>query len=230
MPAAAVADKGWAEPSGIRLGLSLRRPTRRHHGVSIVHAWNGSIDLVLDVASPAVAVAFLRLTLTVSSKSDLLMFAFRPGFARRRPARNQTPCPVCSSKLWRCLRHSQRRSSSLVVVRPAGVHNDAASGGRAGAATVRGCVLRWPSPPRVHRETNFRYHTRGQAFGIGSSVMASPLLEIKPKPNWAQHSAHRTRSGQSLISRATVDLEIGAMTCWRPPRPGFGRRTSASCA
>jgi hypothetical protein len=132
------------------------------------------------------------------------------------------------SKLWRCLRHRQRRSSSLVVVRPAGVHNDAASRGRAGAAAVLGCVLRWPSPPRVLRELgrgemNFRCHTRGQAFGIGSSVMASPLLEIKPKPDWAQH-AHRTRSRPSLIFRATAQhiSRLGAMTCWRPPRPGLG--------
>jgi hypothetical protein len=64
---------------------------------------------------------------------------------------------------------------------------------------VLGCALRGPSPPRVLRELGrgemyFRCHTRGQAFGIGSSVMASPPLEIKPKPDWAQHTAHRTRS------------------------------------
>jgi hypothetical protein len=50
------------------------------------------------------------------------------------------------SKLWRCLRHRQRRSSSLVVVRPAGVHSDAASRGRAGAAAVLGSVLRLAKP------------------------------------------------------------------------------------
>jgi hypothetical protein len=58
--------------------------------------------------------------------------------------------------------------------------------------------------------------------------MASPLLEIKPKPDWAQHTAHRTRSRPSLIFRATAQhiLRLGAMTCWRPPRPGLGGNLS----
>jgi hypothetical protein len=41
----------------------------------------------------------------------------------------------------------------------------------------RRCV---PPCRRSTRETSG--HTRGQAFGIGPSVMASPLLEIKPSP------------------------------------------------
>jgi hypothetical protein len=34
--------------------------------------------------------------------------------------------PATSQRLWRCLRHRQRRSSSLVVVSAARVHSDAA--------------------------------------------------------------------------------------------------------
>jgi hypothetical protein len=44
--------------------------------------------------------------------------------------------PATSQKLRRCPRQRQRRSSSLVVVRAARVHSDAAPRGRAGAATV----------------------------------------------------------------------------------------------
>jgi adenylate cyclase len=56
--------------------------------------------------------------------------------------------PATSQKLRRCPRQRQRRSSSLVVVRAARVHSDAAPRGHVGAATVLGCALRWPSIPR----------------------------------------------------------------------------------
>jgi hypothetical protein len=102
------------------------------------------------------------------------------------------------SKLWRCLRHRQRDPHRWWLCVP---QEFTATLPRV-AVQMRQQSLdpfyAWPSPPRVLRELGremyFRCHTRGQAFGIGSSVMASPLLEIKPKPDWAQHTAHRTRS------------------------------------
>jgi hypothetical protein len=56
------------------------------------------------------------------------------------------------------------------------------------------------APPAKPRRDDFRCHTLGQAFGIGSSVTTSPLLEIKPKRDWAQHTAHRG-SKASLVRR-----------------------------
>ena len=116
-----------------------------------------------------------------------------------------------------------------------------AAGGCASHRSSQRRCLAWPcrcgnsswmrstlaNPPRVLRELgrgemNFRCHTWVKRLAIGSSVMASPLLEIKPGADWAQHTAHRTGSRPSLIFRATAHLEIGAMTCWRPPRHGLG--------
>jgi hypothetical protein len=77
---------------------------------------------------------------------------------------------------------------------------------------------------------NFRYHTRGQAFGIGSSVMASPLLEISPKPNWAQHSAHRTRSGAVTDLSGDNPSRDWSNDVLEATEARFRERTSASCA
>jgi hypothetical protein len=54
--------------------------------------------------------------------------------------------------------------------------------------------------------------------------MASPLLEIKPKPDWAQHTAHRTRSKPSLIFRATAQhiSRFGSDDVLEATEPGLG--------